>query len=181
MKIFNFKNKVDDTLPRLIKYYETTAEDSNGFYINDVTIRKGKTYKFICQGSFTSTHDNSIYNLYVKFDNITPTLARNYITGNELNNWINNFSNANWFRVLRGRWGYGCLGETTIYWRFSPYVSALGRYACMGSNAEQCINTQVSSLMGPFDGTSFTSLYFSTNDTSCTINQNMKISIYELP
>ena len=164
---------------KLIYNKVTTEEDAEGFDITDITLKDGKMYKISVDGSLQGTYGDSVNNLKMEFNDIEPTLCRNWVFGSEAGSIINTYSLTNYLRALRGFNGFGCHGETEICYR-NGYIRAISDFAGYGNSNETSVNTKVTTMLGQYSG-DITKIKVSTSDPEGRIDTGSIIKIFELP
>ncbi len=172
--------KLKETTPRLIYEKVITENDTNGFTTTDFSFELGKSYKIFVVGSLSGEGD-SIYNLKMNMNDVTPTGARNIIFGSERGNIVNTFSSTDYIRIARGLIGYGLQSEILITYfagtSGSAWVRAMGHYNCTGSG--EGISTNIETMLGSYTET-INKFTFSVTEGK-QITAGTTIKIFELP
>lgn len=175
-KVLN--EKVMNT-PKLIYSKITTEEDENGFDITNIRIEEGKQYRISVIGSFKSDSSINIFNLGAIFNDVIPSVKRTVVFGSELGQLANAYSTTEYLRILRGYIGYGSQSEVDFTYK-GGYIRSIGKYSCTAEIIEKCVNSQITSMLGPYSGT-LNKIHISTNDSNVKLQTGTLIKIFELP
>lgn len=164
---------------KLIYSKTTTEEDKNGFDITNIRIEEGKQYRISVIGSFKSDSSTNIFNLGAIFNDVIPSVKRTVVFGTELGQLVNAYSTTEYLRILRGYIGYGSQSEVDFTYK-GGYIRSIGKYSCTAEIIEKCVNSQITSMLGPYSGT-LNKIHISTNDSNVKLQTGTLIKIFELP
>lgn len=169
-------NEKIDNAPKLIYTKVTSQSDANGFDINDITLEPNKNYQISFVRIMTSTGTDTLKNIFIEFNDVTPTLRRSVIFGSE-GAQLKNSYNTDSLRLIRGWSGYNTMSDINLIFK-GNYIRTIGKYSCTANNFEKSINTTINSMIGPFDSITKISI---VSETNVKLNEQAIIKIYELP
>ena len=169
-------NEKIDNAPKLIYTKVTSQSDANGFDINDITLEPNKNYQISFVGIMHSTDTDTLKNIFIEFNDVTPTVKRSVIFGSEGAQLKNSYSTDS-LRLIRGWSGFSTMSDINLIFK-GNYIRTIGKYSCTAHTFEKSINTTINSLIGPFDSITKISI---TPETNVTLDEQAIIKIYELP
>lgn len=169
-------NEKIDNAPKLIYTKVTSQSDANGFDINGITLEPNKNYQISFVGNMTSTDTGTLKNIFIEFNDVTPTVRRSVIFGSEGAQLKNSYSTDS-LRLIRGWSGFGTMSDINLIFK-GNYIRTIGKYSCTAYTFETSINTTINSMIGPFDSITKISV---TPETGVTLDEQAIIKIYELP
>lgn len=169
-------NEKIDNAPKLIYTKVTSQSDANGFDINDITLEPNKNYQISFVGNINSTDTDALKNIFIEFNDTTPTVRRSIIFGSEGGQLKNSYSTDS-LRLIRGWSGFGMMSDINLIFK-GNYIRTIGKYSCTASTFDKSLNTTIDSMIGPFDSITKISI---TPETNVTFAEQAIIKVYELP